>query len=238
MNHIYATYRNQFLAQLPGRLRGVLQGQARLMSLHAGEELPLTGATSNYLYFPETAWLSLSQGLCDSSRTEVLTVGHEGFLAPPEHNGTSRSLFAEVLVEGYAWRIPQSGLRKLAESHPALQQLLFIYHDINTQQLFQMIACYRHHTVKQQLSRWLLSYDDRYPDKPLVSTHAALASKFGVRREAISTVASHMQSLGAIHYHRGQIESIDRAKLLPLSCECYSSLRSMHKKSPALQLGS
>lgn len=238
MANLYANYRNQFLAQLPGALRAQIQAQARLMTLRCGEEISLYGSTSNYLYLPETAWLSLSQGLCDSSLTEILTIGREGILAIPEHNGTKRNLVAQVLVGGSAWRVSQATVRKLAENHPQLQQLLYEYSDMINQQLFQMIACYRHHTVKQQLSRWLLAYDDKFPNKPLITTHAALANRLGVRREAVSTVASYLQSAGAIQYHRGQIESIDRSKLLALSCECYSTLCAIQKRSPAKKLGS
>ncbi|MCC5880026.1 MAG: Crp/Fnr family transcriptional regulator [Idiomarina sp.] len=238
MVNLYANYRNQFLAQLPGALRAQIQAQARLMTLRCGEEIALYGSASNYLYFPETAWLSLSQGMSDSSLTEILTVGREGILSIPEHNGSRRSLVAEVLVSGSAWRVSQAGLRKLAESHQQLQQQLYDYNDMINQQLFQMIACYRHHTVKQQLSRWLLAYDDKFPNKPFITTHAALANRLGVRREAVSTVASYLQSVGAIQYHRGQIESIDRSKLLPLSCECYSALCAIQKRSPAKKLGS
>lgn len=223
-------YRNELIAQLPGSLRGKIQALSRVMILRSGHELSLSGQTADYVYFPETALLSLSLVLSNSASTEIMTVGKEGMLTAPGYTEERSNLVALALSGGSALRIPQLALRQLAEGHPQLQTLLTAYNDYTTQQLCQVIACYRHHSIKQQLSRWLLAHDDRYPNAPIQTTHAALANRLGVRREAVSTVASYLQRVGALHYHRGQIEWIDRPILLVHSCDCYSALHKIEQK--------
>ena len=231
-------YRNELIAQLPGLLRGKIQTLSRVMILRTGQDLSFAGNPTNYVYFPETALLSLAQVLPDSTRTEIMTVGVEGMLTVPGCNADRASLVALALNGGSALRIPQIALRQLAETHHPLQTLLTAYNDFTTQQMCQVIACYRHHSIKQQLSRWLLAHDDRYPNAPIQTTHAALAGRLGVRREAVSTVASYLQRVGALHYHRGQIEWIDRSILLVQSCDCYHALHTIEqKKAQQFMLG-
>jgi len=223
-------YRNEFLAQLPSGLSAKIQVMSRAMVLSTGQALPLSGRTSNYTYFPETALLSLSQLVSGSASTEVMMVGVEGMLTAPGHRDATTSLSAQVLRGGSALRIEQTGLRELAREHWQLQTLLTAYSDYIIQQLCQVIACYRHHSVKQQLSRWILAHDDRFPRLPMRTTHAILAERLGVRREAVSTAASYLQSVGALHYHRGQIDWIDRSTLLLHSCSCYKALHEIEQK--------
>ena len=225
-------YRNKLIAQLPGRLRSKIQTQSRVMILRTGQELLLPGQTTTYVYFPETALLSLSHVLPSASPTEIMTVGAEGMLTLPARNDQTINLVAMALSGGTALRIAQITLRQLAKEHEPLQLLLATYQDYTIQQLCQVIACYRHHSIKQQLSRWLLTHDDRYPETPILTTHAALAERLGVRREAISMAASHLQEAGALGYQRGQIKWIERSILLAHSCECYAALHAIeHKKA-------
>lgn len=221
---------NKLIAQLPASLRIKLQTVSRVMTLHSGQELSLSGQAGNYAYFPETALLSLSQVLASSVFTEIMTVGGEGMLTAPGYCEDRTNLVALVLTGGSAVRVAQIALRELAGEHAQLQSLLTTYNDYTTQQLYQVIACYRHHSIKQQLSRWLLAYDDRYPNAPIRTTHAILAKRLGVRREAVSTVASFLQEAGALHYHRGQIDWINRPLLLTHSCDCYKALHSIEQK--------
>lgn len=232
-------YRNELIAQLPASLRAKIQALSRVMILRTGQALSLSGQSANYVYFPETALLSLALVLENSASTEIMTVGEEGMLTAPGDSEERSNLVAIALSGGSALRIAQIALRQLAEDHHPLQALLDAHNDSTTQQMCQVIACYRHHSIKQQLSRWLLAHDDRYPNTPIQTTHAALALRLGVRREAVSTVASYLQRVGALHYHRGQIEWIDRAILLVHSCDCYKSLRTIEqKKAQRFKLGS
>ena len=222
-------YRNRILAQLPQPIQESFQSFARILTLQADKELPLCGYAENFSYFTETSVLSLSHVLSDAAYTEVLCVGNEGLLEGPEHYNHSQ-LVAMVLSEGTAWRIPQPVLRLLAEKHSELQRLLTANIDLNMQQQFQVTACYRHHSITQQFSRLLLSHDDRFPQQPMVTTHAKLARRLGVRREAISTVAGVLQKDGGLEYHRGKVTRIDRDMLLRNSCECYRALHAMQQQ--------
>lgn len=223
---------NRILAQLPQPVRDSLPSFARVVTLSADTELPLFDYAGNFTYFPETAVLSLSHVLADSAYTEVLSVGNEGVLAPPGQPGmhSQSQLVALVQLAGTAWRIPQSVLRLLAEQYSELRRLLVTHTDLTMQQLYQIAACYRHHSIAQQLSRLLLSHDDRFPQQPITTTHAKLARRLGVRREAISTVAGALQKCGALQYHRGVVTHIDRDRLLLYSCECYYALHAIEQK--------
>lgn len=230
-------YRNQIIAQLPAATCAALLSRSRVISVQTDQELALSGSTSNYVYFPETALLSLSQVLLEAEYTELLTVGCESMLAAPASGYLQARLVAQVLVRGTVVRIAQTQMRTIALQHNRLQRLLNDEQDTTLQQLFQVIACYRHHSITQQLSRLLLSHDDRFPQQPIVTTHARLAHRLGVRREAVSTVAGMLQKMRALEYHRGRIERIDRRILLTCSCSCYQVLRQIQQKSPATGVG-
>lgn len=232
-------YRNELLAQLPGTLRGKIQTQSRVMILRTGQILSLPDQTTTYVYFPETALLALSLQLPSASPTEIMSVGVEGMLVVAGRHEQPTSLVAMAISGGTALRIAHKTLRQIAAEHPPLQMLLTTYSDYTIQQLCQTIACYRHHSIKQQVSRWLLAHDDRFPNMPMFITHAALAWRLGVRREAVSKVANYLQKIGALHYQRGQIKWIDRSILLTQSCECYMALHSIErKKAQHCMLGS
>lgn len=232
-------YRNELLAQLPTTLRGKIQTQSRVIILRTGQLLSLPDQTTTYVYFPETALLALSLLLPSASPTEIMSVGVEGMLVVAGRHEQPTSLVAMAISGGTALRITHKTLRQIAAEYPPLQMLLTTYNDYTIQQLCQIIACYRHHSIKQQLSRWLLAHDDRYPNTPILTTHAALAERLGVRREAISTVASYLQKIGALHSQRGQIKWIDRSILLTQSCECYGTLHAIeYKKAQQCMLGS
>ncbi|WP_157981983.1 Crp/Fnr family transcriptional regulator [Aliidiomarina sedimenti] len=222
---------NMLLAQLPDSLLVRLQAQAKVLMVRPAQELVLADQSSSYVYFPQTALLSLVHTLMDSSSTEVMMIGREGMLASHQDNAAINMLHGRVLRAGSALQISRGVLAQLAVSYPELQAMLTAYTDDTLRQLCQVVACYRHHSVKQQLSRWLLAFDDHYPNQPILTTHAAMAARLGVRREAVSNAASALQEAGALHYHRGQVEHINRPLLLTYSCECYHPLQSQYKKT-------
>lgn len=221
---------NEFLAHLPPALSAYIQTHARFMQVLAGQELDLPGKATAYVYFPESALLALSHSMQDTAATEVMTVGHEGLLAPFGQPEYQQHLHTKVLLSGTLIRFPHLKLITLARQHPELQVLLTDYTEHLLCHLCQVVACYRHHSVRQQLSRWLLDQDDRYPHQTIATTHAALAERLGVRREAVSAAAASLRGEGALAYHRGAIEHIDRTQLLPFSCECYHTLRTFRQK--------
>lgn len=228
-------YRNHIIAQLPATTCAAVLAKSRVIPVQSDQELVLAGPVSNYVYFPETALLSLSHVLPSAEYTELMTVGCDGMLAAPAAGPGQRHFIAQAVVSGTILRVAQSELRAIAMEHRSLQRLLNDAQDTTTQHLYHVIACYRHHTITQQLSRLLLSHDDRFPRQPIVTTHAKLARRLGVRREAVSTVAGMLQKMGALEYHRGRIEYIDRGMLLTCSCSCYQLLRQIQQKKPGNQ---
>lgn len=221
---------NRVVSQLPVSLRNKILMLSRVMRLSADQEINLYGRTSSYVYFPETTLLTMSQVLPDAFRTEVMVVGAESFLSAPINNHPDAGLTASVLLDGSALRIAQPALEELARIHFQLQHVLIKHQALLTQQLYQTIACYRHHSVMQQLSRLLLAHDDRFPTSPIRTTHARLAQRLGVRREAVSTAAGYLQKMGALKYHRGQIDNIHRHTLLRHACGCYHALKSIEQR--------
>lgn len=215
---------NALLTQLTEPARSRFQGAARIFSVRSEQELPLASASGSYVYFPLTALLSLVHTLSDCSSTEVMMVGQEGMISAFGNQDVNSNLYCQVVRSGQVLQLNRALFQSIADDNPALRQRLAHYHDTQIRQLCQVIACYRHHSVQQHLCRWLLAMDDRYPNQPIHITHAALAARFGVRREAVSHAASALQKDGALHYHRGQVEWIDRSKLRAYSCECYSFL--------------
>ena len=223
-------YRNHIIAQLSAATYAALLSRSRVISVRSDQELALFGSASSYAYFPETALLSLSQVLPGAEYTELMTVGCEGMLTAPTASHSQANLVAQVLVPGTVLRIAQTEMRAIAAQHNSLQRLLNDEQDTTLQQLFQVIACYRHHTITQQLSRLLLNHDDRFPQQPIVTTHAKLARRLGVRREAVSTVAGMLQKMGALEYQRGRIARIERGLLLTCSCSCYEVLHNLQAR--------
>jgi CRP-like cAMP-binding protein len=221
---------NEFLARLPPTLSTYIQTHARFMHVLAGQDLDPPGQAATYVYFPGSALLALSHSMQDTVATEVMTVGHEALLIPlglPEYQ---RHLHTSVLLSGTLIRFPHLELITLAQQHPKLRALLSVHTERLLCYLCQVVACFRHHSVRQQLARLLLDQDDRFPNQNIATTHAALATRLGVRREAVSAAAAMLRREGALEYHRAVIERIDRAKLLPFSCECYQTLRMLRQK--------
>ncbi|MDP2127835.1 MAG: Crp/Fnr family transcriptional regulator [Pseudohongiella sp.] len=175
-----------------------------------------------YVYFPTDSIVSLQCQLQDGSSTALSVVGNEGLLGInfflTEVCEPTRGL---VQSPGYAYRLPRRRVREEFDRHCELMLLMLRYTQTIITQVSQSAICIRHHSIKQQLCRWLLISTDRLSHPRLKMTHEFIGVMLGVRRESISEAASNLQQLGAITYSRGLIEVVDRTKLEAMACECY-----------------
>jgi CRP-like cAMP-binding protein len=217
---------NQLLAALQAATENRSAAQLRLVSLTCGQVLCEAGSTSLHAVFPVDAVVSLAYLTREGASAEVAAVGREGMVGLPLlMGGDSMSLRAVVQAAGSAWRLPALMLRdEMQRSGPALSLLLRWVLAL-TAQVSQSAACNRHHSIEQQLCRRLLTALDAAGGDELLLTHEAAAQLLGVRRESVTAAAQSLQQAGAIRYHRGRIEVLDRRCLEHRSCECYASTR-------------
>ena len=191
-------------------------------SLRLGKEIYAAGETLKNVYFPATAIISLLYTMEDGRSAEIGVVGNDGILGIAVFmGGESVPNRAVVQSEGVAFRMRAQVLVSAFRRLGILQQVLLRYTLSLIAQMSQTAVCNRLHSVEQQLCRWLLLSHDRLPSNELIMTQELIADMLGVRREAVSQHAAHLQDAGLISYHRGHIAILDRAGLEARVCECY-----------------
>lgn len=191
-----------------------------------GEILYEPGGQSQYAYFPTTCIVSLHYVTASGASSEVAGVGHEGVVNVSLFmGGNTTTSSAMVHTAGYAYRISRNFLKQEFDKRGLVMALLLRYTQALMVQMCQTAVCNRHHSVEQQLSRWLLVTLDRIPSGELTMTQELVASMLGVRRESVTEAARDLQQAGYIHYRRGHITVLDRAGLAGRSCECYAVVK-------------
>ena len=194
-----------------------------LVPMRLGEMLYEPGGQLQHVYFPTTAIVSLHYVLESGSSAESAGVGNEGVVGIALFmGGNTTSSSAVVQTAGHAYRLPGRLVKQEFERAGVMQRLLLRYTQALMTQMAQTAACNRHHSVEQQLCRWLLLTLDRMPTCDLVMTQELVASMLGVRREGITEAAGNLQRAGMIRYRRGHIEVLERKGLEARSCECYA----------------
>ena len=195
-------------------------------------ELPLgtvlyeSGEALRHVYFPVDCIVSLLYVLLDGSSAEIAGVGNDGLVGIPLFmGGETTPNRALVQSAGHAYRLPGPRLKEEFHSNDALQGLFLRYTQALITQMAQTVVCNRHHTVHQQLCRWILLSLDRLPSNQLNMTQELIANMLGVRREGVTDAAGKLQRLGVIHYQRGHITVLDRPRLETLCCECYTVVK-------------
>lgn len=198
------------------------RNQLQLKLVERGVVLLEAGETPHYVYFPVGCVVSLMHAMQDGSVAEVAVVGNEGLVGVETFlsDGISPRR-AVVHCGGPAYRLRADFLRAEVERNDSLQGGLLRYTHALMTQMAQTAACNRHHTVDQQLCRWLLSSLDRSHAHQIVMTQEMIANMLGVRREGVTEAACRLQKRGVIAYARGRIEILDRELLASSSCECY-----------------
>ncbi len=218
--------RNHILGALPKRVRDRLFRHLEEVDMPLGAVLDETGQKVRYAYFPVDAIVSLLYVMENGSSAEISVIGHEGLVGIPLFmGGESTPSRAVVQSAGRGYRI--LGKRLVAEfnNHRELSVLVLRYIQALMTQMAQTAVCNRHHSVDQQLCRWLLLSLDRLPGNHLVMTQELIANMLGVRREGVTEAACKLQNLGVIKYRRGHIEVLNRERLEQLSCECYAVVK-------------
>jgi len=217
---------NHLLADLPVEVRERLFPQLELVSLPLGKVVYEPGDAMRHVYFPTDSIISLLYVMIDGASAEISVVGNEGLVGISLFmGGESTPSRAIVQSGGSAYRLTGQRLKDEFYRHGEFQQLLLRYTQALITQMAQTAVCNRHHSIDQQLCRWLLLSLDRLPDNRLTMTQELIANMLGVRREGVTEAAGKLQRQGVIEYHRGHITVLDRPKLEKLCCECYAVVK-------------
>ncbi|WP_069085686.1 Crp/Fnr family transcriptional regulator [Pseudomonas sp. TCU-HL1] len=217
---------SHLLAALPEEVQQRLIPQLDLVSLPLGKVLYESGATLRHVYFPTDSIVSLLYVMENGASAEISVVGNEGMIGLAVFmGGESTPSRAIVQSAGHAYRLQGQRLKSEINRHGDLLQLMLRYTQALITQMAQTAVCNRHHSIDQQLCRWLLLSLDRLPSNHLTMTQELIANMLGVRREGVTDAAGKLQKLGVIEYSRGHITVLDRAKLEALSCECYAVVK-------------
>jgi CRP-like cAMP-binding protein len=226
MNATHNHNQNFLLAALPAVEFERLASHLELVEMQLGEVLYEFGSQLQYAYFPTTAIVSLHYVIESGASSEIAGVGNEGVLGVPLFmGGNTTSGRAIVYTGGYGYRLKARELMQEFNLGMVLQHLLLRYTQALLTQISQTAVCNRHHSVEQQLCRWLLFTIDRLPSTELTMTQELIASIIGVRREGITEAAGRLQQAGLIRYRRGHITVVDRLGLESLVCECYGVVK-------------
>jgi CRP-like cAMP-binding protein len=218
---------NQLLKALPGEDFQRMVPHLELISMRLGEVLYEPGTRLRHVYFPTTSIVSLLYVMEDGASAEIAIVGNEGILGISLFmGGDTTPSRAVVQSAGYGYRLKAQLLKdEFGRFGPAMH-LLLRYTQALITQMAQTAVCNRHHSVDQQLCRWLLLSLDRLASNELTMTQALIADMLGVRREGVTEAAGKLQDAGLIRYVRGRISVLDRPGLEMRSCECYQVVKS------------
>jgi CRP-like cAMP-binding protein len=197
-----------------------------LVPLPLGKVLYESGDVLRHVYFPTDSIVSLLYVLENGASAEISVVGNDGLISIALFmGGETTPSRAIVQSAGHAYRLIGDRLKDEFHRNGPLQVLLLRYTQALITQMAQTAVCNRHHTVDQQLCRWLLLSLDRLSSDQLAMTQELIAGMLGVRREGVTAAAGRLEKLGVIRYARGRITVLDRPKLERLSCECYAVVR-------------
>ncbi|MBE5316092.1 MAG: Crp/Fnr family transcriptional regulator [Xanthomonadales bacterium] len=217
---------NRLLDALSDEVRQRLFPYLERVELPLSKVLYESGGLLRHVYFPVDAIVSLLYVMKSGASAEIAVVGNEGMIGVALFMGgystTSRAL---VQSAGYGYRLIGDRFREEFDRHGELLHLALRYSQALITQMAQTAVCNRHHSVDQQLCRWLLLSLDRLPSSDLRMTQELIANMLGVRREGVTEAAGRLQKMGVIEYHRGHISVRDRPRLEALSCECYAVVR-------------
>jgi CRP-like cAMP-binding protein len=217
---------NYLLAAFPAAERERLFPQLELEPMPLGKVLYESGDVLRHVYFPTNSIVSLLYVLADGASAEISVVGNEGLIGIALFmGGETTSSRALVQSAGFAYRLSGQELKNEFHRNGEVQVLLLRYTQALITQMAQTAVCNRHHSVDQQLCRWLLLSLDRLPSNELVMTQELIANMLGVRREGVTEAAGKLEKLGVIRYARGRITVLDRPMLEQLCCECYAVVK-------------
>ena len=222
---------NDLLAALPPAEWLRWQPQLELVELKLGQVLYESGGVMYHVYFPTNAIVSLLYVMEDGASAEIAVVGHEGVVGVSIFmGGESTPSRAVVQSAGWGFRLRSAVIKAEFNQSGPVMHLLLRYTQALITQMAQTAVCNRHHSLDQQLCRWLLLSLDRLTGNDLVMTQELIANMLGVRREGVTEAALKLQRLGLIKYARGRITVLDRAGLEQRTCECYGVVKNEYDR--------
>lgn len=217
---------NHLLAALSAEGQDRIFPHLTLVPMSLGQVLYESGDTMRNVIFPTNSIVSLLYVMENGSTGEISVVGNEGIVGISLFmGGDSTPSRAVVQSAGYAYRLSAQKLKHEFNQDSTMRLLLLRYTQSLITQMSQTAVCNRHHSIDQQLCRWLLLSLDRLRSNELTMTQELIANMLGVRREGVTEAAGKLQKIGVIEYRRGHITVLDRPKLETLSCECYAVVK-------------
>jgi CRP-like cAMP-binding protein len=231
MSSPYTPKQNYLLDALPAKDYARLLPDLELIPMPLGWAVYESGDHMGHVYFPTTSIVSLLYVTESGASAEIAITGNEGLIGISLFmGGESTPSRAVVQSEGNGYRLRASILKREFALGGHLQHLALRYTQALITQMAQTAVCNRHHAVDQQLCRWLLLSLDRLPGDELRMTQELIANMLGVRREGVTQAAGDLQAAGLIHYSRGHITILDRAKLQQRVCECYQVVKTEYDR--------
>ena len=222
---------NHILAMLPRIDYKRVESHLQLIALKIGDVLYESGTELQHVYFPTTSIISLLYVMMDGASAEIAIVGNEGLLGVSLFmGGNTTPSRAVVQSAGFAYRLKASTLRTEFDRFGPVMRLLLRYTQALITQMSQTAVCNRHHSLDQQLCRWLLLSLDRLATNELSMTQELIANMLGVRREGVTEAAGKLQKAGLIQYQRGRITVLDRPGLEERTCECYQVVKTEYDR--------
>jgi CRP-like cAMP-binding protein len=217
---------NRLLSSLPAEELARVERKLERVEMPLGHVVYESGLPLEHVYFPTTCIVSLMYVLANGASSGIAVVGAEGAVGVSAFmGGDSTPSRGVVQSEGEALRLPVRDVMEEFRRCGAMQDLMLRYTQSLLTQMGQTAVCNRHHSVAQQLCRWLLLSIDRLPAPDIVTTQELIASMIGVRREGVTQAAGRLQDAKVIRYSRGHITVVDRGRLEALACECYAVVR-------------
>jgi CRP-like cAMP-binding protein len=219
-------FHNQLIAALPKAELSRWLPYFEPADMPLGAVIYESGCEMTHMYFPTTSIVSLLYVMRSGASAEIAVVGHEGVVGLPLiMGGGSTPSRALVQSAGGGFRLAADLVLQEFERSGPVMHLLLRYTQTLITQVAQTAACNRHHTLDQQLCRWLLLSLDRLASNELVMTQELIANMLGVRREGVTEAAGRLHKAGIIDYRRGRIFVLDRDRLEKRTCECYAVVR-------------
>jgi CRP-like cAMP-binding protein len=223
----HSPHQNRLLDALPAGDYDRIAAHLELIPMGLGDVLYESGVKLRYVYFPTTSIVSLLYVMEDGASAEIAIVGNEGILGISLFmGGDTTPSRAVVQSAGHAFRLKAELLKDEFARFGPTMHLLLRYTQALITQMAQTAVCNRHHSIDQQLCRWLLLSLDRLASNELSMTQELIANMLGVRREGVTEAAGKLQDAGLIRYQRGRISVLDRPGLEARSCECYQVVKS------------
>ncbi len=231
MHNTKNSYKNQLLSVLPPSVKERWEQKIELIDLPLGTVLYESSATMNYVYFPEDCIVSLLFVLQNGSSAEIAVVGFEGLVGISIFMGGDTTPNRAVIQSaGKCFRLPSQFIKDEFHRSIEVMHLLLRFTQALVTQMTQTAVCNRHHSLDQQLCRWLLLSLDRLSGTELVMTQDLIANMLGVRREGVTVAAGNLQTAGLISYARGHIKVLNRPALEARTCECYALVKNEYNR--------